>query len=109
MTELIFSFVHGVLDRCCNPASEPDPTSKDGALYMASVIGEELFESSKYKRHLEDLLVRFVFPEFQVSSAAVCAERTMKRVCVCVCVWCVCVCGGGGVELSTWCEIGARF
>jgi hypothetical protein len=66
MTDLIFQFIHSVLQDCADPTTAPNPTAKDGALLMTSVIGNDLIGNRAYNHHLEEMLVTFVYPEFEV-------------------------------------------
>eukprot|EP00037_Helgoeca_nana_P026542 m.300059 g.300059 ORF g.300059 m.300059 type:complete len:1020 (-) comp27244_c2_seq3:248-3307(-) len=65
MTDLIFQFIHSVLQDCADPTTAPNPTAKDGALLMTSVIGNDLIGNRAYNHHLEEMLVTFVYPEFE--------------------------------------------
>lgn len=65
LQDTVFQFLHNALTECSDPASDPNPTVKDGALLMVSLVGKKLNEIPAYKPHLEQLLVTFVYPEFR--------------------------------------------
>eukprot|EP00041_Stephanoeca_diplocostata_P015599 m.298645 g.298645 ORF g.298645 m.298645 type:complete len:1040 (-) comp20094_c0_seq2:338-3457(-) len=63
--DIAFQFVYQTLaaDKAAEPATR-NPHRKDGALHMTAVLGETLMERKKYKKHLEQMMVEHVFPEF---------------------------------------------
>ncbi|XP_024215607.1 importin-7 isoform X1 [Halyomorpha halys] len=45
--------------------SSSEPRQRDGALHMVGTLAEVLFKKKQYKEQMEQMMVQYVFPEFQ--------------------------------------------
>ena len=62
--DIIFQFVSRVLTKNAEMGAASNPRLQDGALHMAALIGNFIGHKERYKGILEQMLVRFIFPEF---------------------------------------------
>jgi len=63
--DTVFQFVSRVLAKNAELGAASNPRLQDGALHMVALIGNFIGHRERYKGILEQMLVRFIFPEFK--------------------------------------------